>query len=81
MGSNTGRWVGVSPSDRKYPFKIAAKMARSIKSVTQDEAGQMVTDSVYFYDKFNEQAATIIELKRELARAEQTVRLLQVESD
>lgn len=79
MGSNTGRWVGSSPRVRKYPFEIAAKMVRDIKTVTQDEAGQMVADTKHFYEKCNDQAATINELKKELAIAEQTVRLLQVE--
>lgn len=79
MGSNTGRWVGRSTTDRKFPFKIAAKMARDIKSVKQDEVGQLITDTKYFYDLCNDQAAIINELKKDLAIAEQTVKLLQVE--
>lgn len=79
MGPNRGRWVGSSPRERKYPFEIAAKMARDVKCITQDEAGQMVTDTKYFYDLCNDQTAIINDLKKELAIAEQTVKLLQVE--
>jgi hypothetical protein len=79
MGSSTGRWVGRSPTERKFPFEIAAKMARDIKAVKQDEAGQLITATMRALDKCDEQAMLIIELKKELSIAEQTVKLLQVE--
>jgi len=80
MGMKMGSWVAVrTPNERKYPFKIAAKMAASVKSITQEEASQMITDTRYFYDKYRDQITTISELKKELAIAEHTVRLLQVE--
>ena len=74
-----GIWVVNSPSERKYPFEIAAKMVRDIKCVTHEEAGQMVTDTTYFYDLCNDQTAIIHDLKKELVIAELTVKLLQVE--
>ena len=74
-----GEWViGKTHNGREFPYKITAKMVSNVKSVTQEEANQLISDAKYFYVKYREHIAIIDKLKKELTVAEETVKLLQV---
>ena len=75
-----GRWTAQHvPNKLEYPYDISAKMARSVKSVTQEEASQFITRTKRLHELCCDQDAIIRELRKELDIAEQTVKLLQVE--
>ena len=76
-----GRWVAESaPNHIDYPFAIAAKLVRDSRCCTHDEVSDLVTITRKFYELCKEQDETIRRLERELATAEHTVRMLQVEA-
>lgn len=62
----------------EYPFKIAAKILRDPKSLTRDEASELIAVTRKFYDLCARQQEVIYNLERQLNVSEQTVRLLQV---
>ena len=79
MGFINGGWVEEqNPKHREFPFALAAKLARDSKSLTQDEANQLINEVKWFYDRAKGLSRESRELKRELSIAESTVRLLQV---
>ena len=81
MGFTNGRWVAEStPNQLEYPFKIAAKLVRDSRSCTHDEVSELVTITLKFYELCKEQDESIRRLERELAIAENTVRMLQVDN-
>ena len=62
----------------EFPFKIAAKMATNSKSVSQEEANQLVVMFRNCWELSMERDAMIRELRKELEIANNTVKLLQV---
>lgn len=81
MGGKVGRWVAETPPNKMdYPFEIAARLIRDPRSCTHNEVCELVTITRKFYELCKEQDETIRRLERELAVAESTVRLLQVQN-
>jgi len=79
MGMKMGRWQAQHvPNNLEYPFKIAAKMAINVKTVSQDEAGEFITKTKELWELCRDQDTITRQLRKELDIAEQTVSLLQV---
>ena len=76
MGLHRGYFV--SSDAPAYPVKIAAKMARDVRAVTQDEASAFITETKALHDKYCALLAKCNEIQRDLKVSEETVRLLQV---
>lgn len=82
MGFMNGRWVSTTvPNQLEYPFDIAAKLVRDIKSCNHEEVSVLVSTTRKFYDLCKEQDTTIRDLENRLRIAEHTIRLLQVDED
>ena len=75
-----GRWVpSVAPQIKQYPAEIAAKLVRDCKSLTHDEAAELVIVTRDIHDRYTEQQQKIIELEQQLSIAQAEVRMMSIQ--
>ena len=62
-------------------MSVLAKMARDIKSVSQEESSEMVTNVVRLKDAYDDLLGQLIEIKKQAEIARQEVKFLSVSSE